>query len=89
MSRGTAEIDVVSSKLWAIVVLAFLGLTFVSAAQPVQSSLSCERHKGSFSNGFSPAFDIDSIDCRISQIKSLPTIRFWGVRPYVGIKWNS
>ena len=80
--------DVVSSKLWAIFVLVFLGMTFVSAAELIHTPISCEQHQGAFSNGFSPAFDIDRIDCRMSWIKNSPTIRFWKVRPFVGIKWD-
>jgi hypothetical protein len=77
---------VAASKSWAILVLAFLCLTLASVAERVQSPISCERHQGAFGNGFSPAFDINSVDCRVSWIQNSQTVRFWGVYPFVGIK---
>jgi hypothetical protein len=75
------------SKLWAVLLAVGLGLTFASAAELPQSPISCGRHQGAFSNDFSPNdFDINSVDCRVSWIKNTPTIRFWGVSPFVGIK---
>jgi len=80
--------DLTASMRWAIFILAWLGLTLVSAAQPTQSPISCQWHRGAFSNAFSPAFDINSLDCRMSGIKDSPTVRFWSVYPFVGIKWH-
>lgn len=75
------------SKLLAFLVLVGLVASVVMVTELAQSPISCERHKGDFSNDFSPDFDINSVDCRVSWIKNSPTIRFWGVSPYVGIKW--
>jgi hypothetical protein len=74
------------SKLLAFLVLAG-ALTFASVSKLSQSPISCERHHGNFSNDFSPDFDINSVDCRVSWIKNSPTIRFWSAAPYLGIRW--
>jgi hypothetical protein len=74
-----------SRRDWIAAVLALL-TSIAMVAQLTQSPISCEHHKGAFSNDFSSDFDINSFDCRVSSIKNSPTIRFWGVSPYVGIK---
>jgi hypothetical protein len=74
------------SKLLALLVLVGL-VAFVMVAELTQSPISCKRRDGAFSNAFSPAFDINSVECRASWIKNSPTIEFWGVSPYVGVKW--
>jgi hypothetical protein len=75
------------SKLLAFLVLVGLALALPVArvSELTYSPISCERHHADFSNDFSPDFDINSVDCRVPWIKSSPTIRFWGVPPYVGI----
>lgn len=75
------------SKLLVFLVLVGLALTVASVSKLPQSPISCERHRGDFSNDFSPDFDIDSVDCRGSWIKNSPTIRFWSTAPYLGIRW--
>jgi hypothetical protein len=50
-----------------------------------QWPISCERHRGDFSNDFSSDFDINRVECRISSLKHSPTIRIWGSAPYVGV----
>ena len=74
------------SKLLAFLVLG-LALTVARVSELTQSPISCERHHGDFSNDFSPDFDINSVDCRVSWIKNSPTIRFWSTAPYLGIRW--
>jgi hypothetical protein len=78
--------DMAASVRWALFVLRWLGLPLVLVAAWAQPPISCERHQGAFSNGFSPNFDIASIDCRASWLKNAPTIRFLGVPPFVGIE---
>ena len=87
VDAGYRSFDVVASKRWGIYILAFLGLTLVLAAA-IQKQISCDRHRGSFAVGFSPAFDIDRTDCRLARIKSSPTVHFWKVYPYMGIEWD-
>ena len=67
-------------KLLALVIL--FG-SFAAVAE-LTSPVSCERHQGSFSNGFSTDFDINRTDCRVAGVKGL-TLRFWGVSPYVDV----
>jgi hypothetical protein len=94
-ASAVASIDVTAlprpfdsrSKLLALLVLVGLVASVAMVTELTRSSISCERHKGAFSNDFSPDFDINSLDCRASWIKNSPTIRFWGVSPYVGVKW--
>jgi hypothetical protein len=75
------------SKVWPWLVLLGLVLTVAAVAEQTGSPISCERHQGAFSKGFSLGFDIDKTDCRISSIKDSPTIQFWDVPPYVGVRW--
>jgi hypothetical protein len=72
-----------------VLLLAFLGMVSLVAVWELTLNrpISCERHQGTFSNDFSPDFDITRVNCRLSSIKNSPTIRFWGVSPYIGIKW--
>lgn len=77
--------DVLSSKLWTVFVLMFLGLSLVSVAELIQSPISCKLHRGAFDSGFSADFDIDHLDCRISWMKDSPSIRFWRVYPFVAL----
>jgi hypothetical protein len=90
-----ASIDVIGplrpvdakSKLLALLVLVGL-ILFAMVAELSQSPpISCKRHDGAFSNDFSPDFDINRVDCRASWIKNSPTIRFWGVSPYLAVTW--
>jgi len=72
--------------LTILVLIRFLNV--VSVWELPQSPISCESHQDDFfSNDFSPDFDINSIDCRVSWIKNSPTIRFWSTAPYLGIRW--
>jgi hypothetical protein len=64
-----------------------LCLTVAAVWLITQSPISCERHRGAFSTDFSPDFDINRIECRVTSVKHSPTIRFWGVAPYVGVDW--
>jgi len=83
---GTALPRSFDARFLAFLVLVGLALIGM-VSELAQPSISCERHQGGFSNGFSPGFDINSVDCRVSSIKDSPTIRFWGVSPYFGINW--
>ena len=76
------------SKLLAFFIVAF-GLCVV-AVGGLYSVSSCERHlhTGDFSADFSSDFDMDRIDCRLSGRKSGPVLQFWGVSPYVGLRWE-
>jgi hypothetical protein len=76
------------SKVWAW--LALLGIIFSIAAVTEQagSPVSCQRHVGDFGKGFSIDFDIDRIDCQASFLEKSPIIQFWGVSPYVAVRWH-
>jgi hypothetical protein len=88
---GTAlphPLDARSKLLALLLFLVLLALSVARVSELTQSPISCERHKGEFSNDFLPLdFDINSIDCRVSWIKNSPTIRFWSTAPYLGIRW--
>ena len=75
------------SKLLALFVVLVLGLGLVSVIELGKSAVSCKFHGGSFSNDFSPDFDIDRTDCRLAWRES-PVLHLWGVRPYVGLSWK-
>jgi len=77
-------------KLTALLALIGFALIFVATAEKAgsPSSVSCEHHNGAFDKGFSADFDIDRTDCRIPSIKNSPTVGFWGVLPYVGVRWS-
>lgn len=75
------------SRVWAWLVLLGLVLAVPAVAEQTGLPISCERHQGGFGRGFSPDFDIDRTDCRISSIKDSPTVQFWDVPPYVGARW--
>ena len=74
------------ARLLAFLVLVGL-LTFARVSELTQLPISCDCHRGEFSNDFSPPdFDVNSVDCRVSWIKNSPTIRFWSTAPYLGIR---
>jgi hypothetical protein len=86
ITETTARRFDVRSKRLAFLITA-LGLSVaVAATWPIIQS-SCERHQGTFGAGFSTDFDINRIECRVASVKHSPTIRFWGVAPYVGVDW--
>jgi hypothetical protein len=74
------------SKRFAFLMMG-LSLTVTAVWLLTQSPISCERHRGASSNDFSSDFDINRIECQVFSVKHSPTIRFWGVAPYVGIDW--
>lgn len=74
------------SKLWAFVVVAF-GLAVVVALEAYAPPISCARHTGAFSNGFSAAFDINRLECRAGTMARPPTLNIFGVSPYASVTW--
>jgi len=74
------------SKRWALVVVA-LGLTVGVALDVYTPPISCERHGGAFSSGFSADFDIRRLECRANWMTRSPTLNLYGVSPYVSVTW--
>ncbi len=70
------------SKWWALVIVALLGLTVVTAVERFRSPISCEG-AGGFGAGFSIDFDVVRTECRVSWMKNSPVIAFYGESPYV------
>ena len=73
--RAGPGITSVRLILGAALILAFLlaiGWSRVDIIAEMQSPISCQRHHGAFSDGFSPDFDIDRVDCRFSWIDGSP-----------------
>lgn len=64
------------SKVVALLVVA-LGLGF-AVIESGRSSVTCEFHRGSFTNDFSSDFEIDRTDCRLAGTKN-PVLQIWGV----------
>jgi hypothetical protein len=72
-------------QLYLLFIVVIVGLSFAMISELSHSPVSCEHHEGAFSNDFSPDFDINRTDCRISGIENFSALQFWGVSPYVGI----
>lgn len=75
------------SKLLALFAVLILGLSLASVIELGKSAVSCKFHGGSFSNDFSPDFDIDRTDCQLAGREN-PVLHIWGVRPYLGLSWK-
>jgi hypothetical protein len=72
------------AALIALLAVGLLRLAAVGAAS-APPDVGCKLHHGSFNNDFSTAFDISSLNCRLTEDW---TIRFWAVSPYVGLEFT-
>ena len=80
MTAGTLPVFLLDRRsLWVRLVLVFgLCLTAVQAARAVK----CEQHLGPFGPAFTSAYDINHLDCRLSEVA---TLRLWTVPPYADV----